>query len=219
MSVFPNQCVHRTLFQHHWASCTKAAQRQMGNFLRGKKGRRGGGEKNLERQQKKRQDVCLCLLFQRATEWKILRRGDIYRLWEREREKKKQETGWENTGKNETKGIRSLSLSLSFSEFFSSTFSIRILLLCVCEYSLTGLSLHSILIRDVFSLSSFPHHWPNAQPILMAGHRLAHLTTGFLEEASRIRGQQTHNSPSVFIPGDDVSDKELEGCGRGGGGE
>lgn len=37
---------------------TKPAQRQMGNFLRGKR----GGKKNLERQQK-RQDVCLSLLF------------------------------------------------------------------------------------------------------------------------------------------------------------
>lgn len=67
------QCVFAKPYMHERASqsvcasatvstplglSTKPAQRQMGNFLRGK----GGRKKNLERQQKQ-QDVCLSLLF------------------------------------------------------------------------------------------------------------------------------------------------------------
>lgn len=55
----------------------------------------------------------------------------------------------------------------------------------------------------------------------MTAHWFPHLRRGFWEEGacrSESSSGTTKRSPSLFILGDDVSDKELEGCGRGGGG-
>lgn len=129
MSVFPNQCVHRTLFQHHWASCTKAAQRQMGNFLRGKKGRRGGGGgRKIWSGSRKSGRMCVfpCSFKERQSEryWD----AEIFTDCEREREKKKNKRRAEKIQeRTRQRGFAlspSLSLSLSFfPRLFLSVFS------------------------------------------------------------------------------------------------
>lgn len=63
MSAPPNQRAHRPLFQHHWGLHAKPAQRQMGNFLRGKGGLKKKKKNILERSKSSRMCVFPLLFF------------------------------------------------------------------------------------------------------------------------------------------------------------
>lgn len=152
VSVYMDVCVFVKLNMHECASqsvcasatvstplglSTKPAQRQMGNFLRGK-------GKKIWSGSKKQQDVCLSLLFLKTDRYR-----DVEIFTDCERENKRRQP---DNKRKEREGD-------SLRHFFSTLFYPSPLTLRFWRIR-SPLSLYSILIKGLVFIPSFPHQRP-----------------------------------------------------------
>lgn len=155
--VYMDACVSAKLHMHEYAFqsvcasatvstplglSTKPAQRQMGNFLRGK-----GKKKNLDRQQKQ-QDVCLSprFFFRFFLKSDRVKDTETWRYLETVREKIR----------GDSLRKQRLKQRVSLWRFFSCLLRLSRCFWRICR----PLSLYSILIKELVFIPSLPHQEP-----------------------------------------------------------
>lgn len=138
MSVLPNQCVHRPLFQHHWASplSQRKGRWETSWEERGKKKKSGAAAK-----------AAGCVSFPPLLKSDRVKDRELRRYLQTVGRGKMKQTAWQNERRMRKDILSGISSSLS--------------VLTPCFWRIhSPLSLYSILIKGLVFIPSFPHQRP-----------------------------------------------------------